>query len=198
MAIALPLRFAPVPRKALAILAPVLASFIDPRITPFAPRAAAFFRWDLIIPPSDVPSLEPLEFKTATSVYGFLTLLESVKTCTPSGQTGASLRLGLRRAAFVETHATKTGVSQSIHRRMRRSRIGGCANLRLPGSQPIGWFCGTGRRKWGRPVARSIGGVVRCDRRDSNPHGLPHRILRPARLPVPPRSPACRGCTSLP
>src|SRR2546421_11538298 len=28
----------------------------------------------------------------------------------------------------------------------------------------------------------------RCDRRDSNPHGLPHRILSPARLPVPPRS----------
>jgi hypothetical protein len=31
-----------------------------------------------------------------------------------------------------------------------------------------------------------------CDRRDSNPHGLPHRILSPARLPVPPRS---RGST---
>src|SRR5438128_8869611 len=30
-----------------------------------------------------------------------------------------------------------------------------------------------------------------CDRRDSNPHGLPHRILSPARLPVPPRSRCC-------
>jgi hypothetical protein len=27
-----------------------------------------------------------------------------------------------------------------------------------------------------------------CERRDSNPHGLPHRILSPARLPVPPLS----------
>src|SRR2546427_5944493 len=26
-----------------------------------------------------------------------------------------------------------------------------------------------------------------CERRDSNPHGLPHRILSPARLPVPDR-----------
>src|SRR5881296_2186299 len=34
----------------------------------------------------------------------------------------------------------------------------------------------------------------RCDRRDSNPHGLPHRILSPARLPVPPRS--RRSCAS--
>src|SRR5262245_37453427 len=29
-----------------------------------------------------------------------------------------------------------------------------------------------------------------CERRDSNSHGLPHRLLRPARLPVPPLSPA--------
>jgi hypothetical protein len=27
-----------------------------------------------------------------------------------------------------------------------------------------------------------------CERRDSNPHGLLHRILSPARLPIPPRS----------
>ena len=27
-----------------------------------------------------------------------------------------------------------------------------------------------------------------CERRDSNSHGLPHRILNPARLPVPPLS----------
>src|SRR6059036_1300704 len=27
-----------------------------------------------------------------------------------------------------------------------------------------------------------------CDRRDSNPHGLPHQLLRLARLPIPPRS----------
>src|SRR5207248_10453468 len=150
MAIALPLRFAPVPRKALAILAPVLASFIDPRITPLAPRAAAFFRWELIIPPSDVPSLEPLEFNTATSVYGLPTLLESVNTCTPSGQTGASLRLGFSRAAFVETHATRTGASHSIPRRMPRSRIGGSANLRLPRAVPVGRFCGTEGREDGR------------------------------------------------
>src|SRR6266849_8315475 len=30
--------------------------------------------------------------------------------------------------------------------------------------------------------------AVRCDRRDSNPHGLPHQLLRLARLPIPPRS----------
>src|SRR2546426_156018 len=34
-----------------------------------------------------------------------------------------------------------------------------------------------------------------CDRRDSNPHGLPHRILSPARLPVPPRSRDCCAST---
>src|SRR6185437_4434402 len=28
-----------------------------------------------------------------------------------------------------------------------------------------------------------------CERRDSNPHGLPHWNLNPARLPVPPLSP---------
>src|SRR5205807_3946293 len=151
MAIALPFRFAPVPRKTLAILAPVLASFIVPRITPLAPRAAAFLRCELIIPPSDVPSLEPLEFNTATSVYGLPTLLESVNTCTPSGQTGASLRLGFSRAAFVETHATRTGASHSIPRRMRRSRIGGSANLRLPRAVQIGRFCGTEGRECGSP-----------------------------------------------
>src|SRR6185437_359847 len=35
---------------------------------------------------------------------------------------------------------------------------------------------------------RLANGRVECERRDSNPHGLPHRILSPARLPVPPRS----------
>src|SRR5690349_23321505 len=35
--------------------------------------------------------------------------------------------------------------------------------------------------------------VAQCDRRDSNPHGLPHRILSPARLPVPPRSHGSTG-----
>src|SRR5213594_2898009 len=35
----------------------------------------------------------------------------------------------------------------------------------------------------------------KCDRRDSNPHGLPHRILSPARLPVPPRSRDCCAST---
>src|SRR5690348_16354253 len=31
-----------------------------------------------------------------------------------------------------------------------------------------------------------------CERRDSNPHGLPHWLLRPARLPVPPLSRGAR------
>src|SRR5881398_480122 len=43
-------------------------------------------------------------------------------------------------------------------------------------------------------VGAFIDGGERCDRRDSNPHGLPHRILSPARLPVPPRS--RRSCAS--
>src|SRR2546428_787538 len=34
-----------------------------------------------------------------------------------------------------------------------------------------------------------------CDRRDSDPHGLPHGILSPARLPVPPRSRDCPAST---
>lgn len=33
---------------------------------------------------------------------------------------------------------------------------------------------------------------VWCERGDSNPHGIAHRILNPARLPVPPLSPAMR------
>src|SRR5881398_2480908 len=50
-----------------------------------------------------------------------------------------------------------------------------------------------------QPSARTVGafmdGGERCDRRDSNPHGLPHRILSPARLPVPPRSRDCPAST---
>src|SRR5215475_14713904 len=30
--------------------------------------------------------------------------------------------------------------------------------------------------------------VIGCERRDSNPHGSPHWILSPARLPIPPLS----------
>ena len=29
---------------------------------------------------------------------------------------------------------------------------------------------------------------LKCERRDSNPHGFPHWILSPARLPIPPLS----------
>src|SRR2546422_11348857 len=45
---------------------------------------------------------------------------------------------------------------------------------------------------WQRP---NVLACARCDRRDSNPHGLPHRILSPARLPVPPRSRDCCAST---
>jgi hypothetical protein len=36
--------------------------------------------------------------------------------------------------------------------------------------------------------ARARARAKECERRDSNSHGLPHRILSPARLPVPPLS----------
>src|SRR2546422_739304 len=114
----------------LAILAPVLGSFMVPRISPFAPSSAAFFRWELIIPLSDVMSLSPFEFSTATSVYGLLTLLVSVNTCTPSGQIGASLSDGFNRAALVETHAARLRTANVIlvdmtpSRRVRRARTG--------------------------------------------------------------------------
>src|SRR5437867_4683072 len=98
----------------LAILAPVLGSFMVPRISPFAPSSAAFFRWELIIPLSEVTSLPPFEFSTATSVYGLPTLLVSVNTCTPSGQIGASLSDGSKRAALVETHAARTRTVNAI------------------------------------------------------------------------------------
>src|SRR2546425_13224155 len=91
----------------LAILAPVLGSLTEPRISPFAPSPAAFFRWEIITPLSEVTSLPPFEFSTATSVYGLPTLLVSVNTCTPSGQIGASLSDGFKRAALVETHAAR-------------------------------------------------------------------------------------------
>src|SRR5213592_1553803 len=116
----------------LAILAPVLGSFMVPRISPFAPSSAAFFRWDLIMPLSDVMSLSPFEFSTATSVYGLPTLLVSVNTCTPSGQTGASLSDGFNRAALVavlalaacvSTNATgSTGPHWSKHTQRGRGR----------------------------------------------------------------------------
>ncbi len=38
------------------------------------------------------------------------------------------------------------------------------------------------------PLPPSQNLQVWCERGDSNPHGLPHRILSPARLPVPPLS----------
>src|SRR3989442_1115203 len=130
IAIALPFRFALVPKMLLAILAPVLGSFMVPRISPFAPSSAAFFRWELIIPLSDVTSLPPFEFSTATSVYGLPTLLVSVNTCTPSGQIGASLSDGFKRAALVETHAARTRTANAIlvdmttSRRRRGARTG--------------------------------------------------------------------------
>src|SRR6266568_2886576 len=45
------------------------------------------------------------------------------------------------------------------------------------------------------PGGQRLHTLQRCDRRDSNPHGLPHRILSPARLPVPPRSRDCCAST---
>src|ERR1051325_12065426 len=37
----------------------------------------------------------------------------------------------------------------------------------------------------------SLGCIMRCERRELNPHPLRDRILSPARLPVPPRSRSC-------
>src|SRR3954464_8030746 len=44
-----------------------------------------------------------------------------------------------------------------------------------------------------RLLARATTALERekCGRRDSNPHGLRHRHLKPACLPVPPRPPGC-------
>src|SRR5207247_8603683 len=95
-----------------------------PRISPFAPSSAAFFRWELIIPLSDVTSLPPFEFSTATSVYGLPTLLVSVNTTTPSGQIGASLSDGSNRAALVETQAARTRTANAILVDMTTSRRG--------------------------------------------------------------------------
>jgi hypothetical protein len=48
-------------------------------------------------------------------------------------------------------------------------------------------------------VKRETPGQGVCERGDSNPHGLPHRDLNPARLPVPPRSRAAsRAYNSVP
>src|SRR5207245_2086928 len=93
------------------------------RITPFAPSSAAFCRCELIIPLSEVTSLPPFEFSTATSVYGLPTLLVSVNTCTPSGQIGASLSDGFNRAALVETHAARTRTANAILVDMTTSSI---------------------------------------------------------------------------
>ncbi len=41
---------------------------------------------------------------------------------------------------------------------------------------------------WGGKRATSPRISPRCERGDSNPHGLPHWILNPARLPIPPLS----------
>ena len=47
-------------------------------------------------------------------------------------------------------------------------------------------LCSSDGGRINRPWAR--GATLWCERRDSNPHGSPHRILSPARLPVSPFS----------
>ena len=53
-------------------------------------------------------------------------------------------------------------------------------------------------RHWGHddtPSRVLIMSPYRCEGRESNPHGFPHRILSPARLPVPPPSQRHSGRT---
>src|SRR6266849_8689774 len=58
------------------------------------------------------------------------------------------------------------------------------------------WETGTTRQDRGASVRLVYAGPIwlRCDRRDSNPHGLPHQLLRLARLPIPPRSQTSAKC----
>src|SRR5262249_15595860 len=56
-----------------------------------------------------------------------------------------------------------------------------CKSLKARAKSPPGFL-----RKF---CNRLLGGSGRwCERRDSNPHGVTHRFLKPARLPVPPLS----------
>ena len=43
-------------------------------------------------------------------------------------------------------------------------------------------------KKGVRPIALSLFSECKCERQDLNLHGLPHWILNPARLPIPPLS----------
>src|SRR5213593_414874 len=78
-------------------------------------------------------------------------------------------------------------------RRTESRRATGTRVARNASSRAVEWQATSvapSRQAPGR--CRAVSVVMRellgCDRRDSNPHGLPHRILSPARLPVPPRS----------
>ncbi len=64
------------------------------------------------------------------------------------------------------------------------------ATGRPPSARRIARWSSASPRRWSRSsgTIRSRPERGWCERRDSNPHGLPHRILSPARLPVPPLS----------
>ena len=55
---------------------------------------------------------------------------------------------------------------------------------------PAGYSAGKEKEKDLRPFSTSPLIFRRCERGDSNPHGFPHWILSPARLPIPPHSQA--------
>ena len=85
-------------------------------------------------------------------------------------------------------------------RALEASRPEGAAfqrRLRFPGRGPTLAFYGVAPSRWRqrletyghpRPSRPPVRCKEWCEGGDSNPHGFPHRLLRPARLPVPPPS----------
>ena len=69
----------------------------------------------------------------------------------------------------------------------RRRAVAGSRPPCEPPSHPAARINGA------RPLRRGSR-AMRCGWRDSNPHGLPHRLLRPARLPIPPQPRTAVDC----
>lgn len=92
-------------------------------------------------------------------------------------------------ALFVDTPGTRW--------RKNRSRPAGCAGTRSDRfeTSQLGRRCARVLNPR-RPFSATSEGPSKCESRESNPDGLPHWILSPARLPIPPLSQSARRSSS--
>jgi len=113
IASAFPLRCVPVFATCPMTLLNALGSSMFSRMIPFAPYFAAFSRMDSIICASLDQFDSPFEWRRATSRYGDVTRAGVVNRRTASGHVLASLMVGSRTVALVETQATPSDEDQT-------------------------------------------------------------------------------------